>query len=325
MHSLVPCLVTGAAGFIASHLSEALAQAGHPVVGVDCFDPYYDERLKRRNLECVCAHPGFSFMQGDVCDGEMLERVFAEHQPRIVFHLAARAGVRGSIQDPELYTRMNVDATVTLLEAARKHGVERFVLASSSSVYGASNSLPFSEDQRIDKPESPYAATKVAAEALSYTYSRIHKLPVTCLRFFTVYGPRQRPDLAISKFVGLMLQDKPIPVYGDGTASRDFTFVGDIVRGIVATMHALELGEPGCFEVINLGSDRPITVLQMVEGIEAALGQKAVIDWQPPAPGDVPHTWASVEKAGRLLQWKPQTSLADGLSAFVDWYRKSLA
>jgi UDP-glucuronate 4-epimerase len=211
---------------------------------------------------------------------------------------------------------------VNLLSKAAEEGVARFVFGSSSSVYGADNEVPFSEDQRITMPISPYAASKVAGEAYCHSFHHLYDLPVVCLRFFTVFGPRQRPDLAMNKFIRLILADQPIPVYGDGSASRDFTYVGDIVRGIMAAAEHPDLASPDTFETINLGSDEPITVLEMVAAIEDVIGRQAQIDWQPLSPGDVPRTWANVRKAKTLLNWQPQVSIQEGLSAFADWYRQ---
>ena len=319
MASKKTCLVTGAAGFIASHLSEALIAEGYEVVGIDNFDPYYDAAVKHRNLGALQQQPGFSFIEGDIRSAEFLGECFHRHRPDIVFHLAARAGVRGSVAEPIVYTDINVMGTVNLLTAAAAEGIERFIFGSSSSVYGAANEVPFSEDQPITRPISPYAASKVAGEAYCYAFHHLYELPMVCLRFFTVYGPRQRPDLAINKFTRLMLAGEPIPVYGDGSASRDYTYVGDIVRGVLAAADRPHLAAPDTFEVINLGSDRPITVLELVEAIEHVVGSKARIAWQPLSPGDVPRTWASIAKAKRVLNWEPGTDLLEGLHAFADW------
>jgi len=315
-------LVTGAAGFIGSHLSEGLLEAGHRVVGIDCFDPYYDPLLKRANAAGLREHPNFTLVEGDIRDTDTLSMCFQKHKINVVAHLAARAGVRSSVEDPLFYTQNNVFGTVNLLQAAVERGVERFVFGSSSSVYGATNEVPFSEDQRIMTPASPYAASKVAGEAYCYSYNHLYDLPVVCLRFFTVFGPRQRPDLAINKFTRLMLADKPLPVYGDGSASRDFTYVGDIVRGIMAAGELPELASPDTFEVINLGSDTPFTVMDIVRALELLLGIKAKIEWQPLCPGDVPRTWANIDKARRVLDWEPKTKMADGLRAFIQWCRQ---
>lgn len=313
-------LITGAAGFVGSNLSEALVSEGYCVIGIDNFDPYYPAALKRANIVNLQQAPDFTFIEGDIRDTESLREVFSIHRPDVVVHLAARAGIRGSVSDALVYTDLNVMGTASLLSAVADSDIERFVFGSSSSVYGASTDVPFREDQPITKPESPYAASKVAGEAYCHTYHRLYNLPVVCLRFFTVFGPRQRPDLAINKFVRLMLNDEPIPVYGDGTASRDFTFVGDIVRGIIAAAQHPALGAPDSFEIFNLGNDGPLTVLDLVREIEQATGKRAQIRWEPPSPGDVPRTWANIDKAKQVLGWQPEVTMAEGLRAFVEWY-----
>jgi len=317
MASQRTCLVTGAAGFIGSYLSEALVTAGHNVVALDNFDPFYDPALKHRNIAGLLDDPRLVLVEGDIRDTELVAGCFQQHNPDAVVHLAARGGVRGSVADPLLYTDVNVTGTVTVLAAAAEHHVERFIFGSSSSVYGAANTLPFTEDQSVAGPISPYAASKVAAEAYCHTFGALYGLPVVCLRLFGVYGPRQRPDLAISKFYRLMLAGQALPVYGDGSASRDLTYVTDIVSGILAALQQPALATPGSFEIINLGSGAPVTVLELIRALEEILGCEVEIDWQPPAPGDVPHTWASIEKAKRVLGWQPTTSLPDGLAQFV--------
>lgn len=304
-------LVTGAAGFIGSHVSEALVKRGDRVIGIDNFDDHYDPRIKRANLAGLLARDAFELIEGDVRDDDALGWAFYR-RPEAVIHLAAKGGVRASIADPEGYLDCNVRGTLRVLQAAVRHGVSRFVFGSSSSVYGAGNTVPFSEEQPTDRPVSPYAATKIAAEALCHTWRHLHGLPMVCLRFFTVYGPRQRPDLAISTFVRLMRAGEPIPQFGDGTSLRDYTYVADIVRGVLA---ALEL-EAG-YEVINLGSDRPISLSDLIALIGAVMGVEPRIERLPDQPGDVPRTWADISKAERLLGWRPQWSMEDGLREFV--------
>jgi UDP-glucuronate 4-epimerase len=316
-------LVTGAAGFIGSHLCEALVARGERVIGMDNFDPFYDPALKRENIADLLRRPegphggGFELVEGDICDAELVEQTFAQRQLRAVIHLAARAGVRPSIKEPAAYARTNAEGTVVLLEAARRAEVERFVFGSSSSVYGAVNEVPFSEDQPVDRPISPYAASKVAAEGFCYAYHQLYGMPIVCLRFFTVYGPRQRPDLAINKFVRLMLAGQAIPQYGDGSSSRDYTYIEDIVRGVLAAYDSgLE------YEIINLGNSSPVGLNEMIQAVGEAVGVQPVIEQLPDQPGDVPRTYASVEKAGRLLGWEPKWTLAEGLRSFVEWYRQ---
>jgi len=307
-------LVTGGAGFIGSHLCEALAARGDRVTVLDNFDGYYERALKESNLARALA-AGVKLLEGDIRSEDDVAKAYAAAKPEVVVHLAARAGVRPSIAQPVLYSQVNVDGTTVMLEAARKAGTRRFVFASSSSVYGARSNPPFREDDRIDRPVSPYAATKAAGECLCATWTHLYQLETVGLRFFTVFGPRQRPDLAISKFVKLIRAGKPLPFFGDGSTARDYTFIGDIVRGVVAAAdHAWPQFEP-----INLGGSHSVSLREMVAGIEHALGQKAVLDRQPDQPGDVPLTSASVEKAGRLLGWQPKVGFAEGLSRYVQW------
>ncbi len=309
-------IVTGAAGFIGSHVSEALVQRGDRVIGLDSFDPYYDPAIKRHNVSGLIEDERFELIEGDIRDPETVADAFDCGRITGVIHLAARAGVRPSIADPIDYVTTNVEGTVGLLEAARRSGVKRFIFGSSSSVYGAANQVPFSEDQRIDRPISPYAATKVAGEAHCYTHHHLYDLPVVVLRFFTVYGPRQRPDLAINKFVRLLEAGEAIPQYGDGSSSRDYTFINDIVRGVLAAYDS-DLN----WEIINLGSSAPIRLDEMIGAVAEAVGVEPRINVMNDQPGDVPRTYASVEKAARLLEWSPEWSLADGLAEFVRWYR----
>lgn len=314
-------LVTGAAGFIGSHVGEALVARGDRVIGLDNFDPYYDPAIKRRNLAELIACDRFSLLEGDIRDPAAVEEAFTAARPITgVIHLAARAGVRPSIEQPLEYASTNVDGTVNLLEAARRHEVARFIFGSSSSVYGAANTVPFSEDQRIDRPISPYAATKVAGEALCYTWHHLHALPMVLLRFFTVYGPRQRPDLAISKFVRLLEAGEPIPQFGDGSSSRDYTYVADIARGVLAA-----LDSNFDFEIINLGSSSPIRLDEMIEAVGEAVGVEPVVNVLDNQPGDVPRTYADVGRAKRLLGWEPRWTLAEGLREFVAWHRRTSA
>ncbi|MGC9319375.1 MAG: GDP-mannose 4,6-dehydratase [Armatimonadota bacterium] len=309
-------LVTGAAGFIGSHLSEALVARGDRVIGLDNFDPYYDPAIKRRNVAELVQDERFQLIEGDICDPEAVERAFGYGLDGVI-HLAARAGVRPSIEDPVAYARVNVDGTAVLLQAAREHGLDRFVFGSSSSVYGAANEVPFSEDQRVDRPISPYAASKVGAEALCYTWHHLYRMAIVVLRFFTVYGPRQRPDLAINKFVRLLEAGEPIPQYGDGSSSRDYTYVADIVRGIIAAWES-DLQ----WEIINLGSSAPVRLDEMIAAVGEAVGVEPVVEVLEDQPGDVPRTYASIDRARRLLGWEPRWSLAEGLREFVAWHRE---
>ncbi len=310
-------LLTGGAGFIGSHVAEGLVKRGDHVTVLDCFDNFYDPAIKRRTAARL-TKLGVTFVEGDLRNVADVEKAFAAAgQGAGVIHLAARAGVRPSIAQPLLYSEVNVDGTTNMLEAARKAKASRFVFASSSSVYGARSNAPFSEEDRIDRPVSPYAATKIAGEMLCATFAHLYGLETCALRFFTVYGPRQRPDLAIAKFARLIGRNEIVPFFGDGKTARDYTFVDDTARGVIA---ALDHRWPQ-FEVLNLGGSRPVTLSALVSGIEKALGQKAKLDHQPDQPGDVPLTCAATEKAERLLGWKATTPIDEGLARFAEWFK----
>jgi len=316
-------LLTGGAGFIGSHLAEALLRRGCELHIVDNLDSFYPSPWKEANLEEVRRAGEYEFHPVDICERDSLRQVIATARPDVVIHLAARAGVRPSIEQPCLYERVNVAGTLNLLEFSQKFGVSKFIFGSSSSVYGATSRAPFSEDQAELRPISPYAATKLAGEMLGYTYSHLYGLPVVCLRFFTVYGPRQRPDLAIRKFTALIETGKPVPMFGDGSAARDYTYIEDIVAGVLAAVDydTLPSSCSAPFEVFNLGNCHPVKLTELVELLERVTGRKAVRDWRPPQPGDVPLTWADISKAKRLLGYEPGTCLEEGLASFVDWYR----
>jgi UDP-glucuronate 4-epimerase len=311
-----PVLVTGGAGFIGSHVVDRLLADGERVVVIDDFNDFYDPAVKRANVAAHLQHPAYTLVEGDIRDAALVERVFAEHGPRRVIHLAARAGVRPSLEEPLLYETTNVVATLILLEACRRHGVTKLVFGSSSSVYGVNAKVPFSEDDPIAQTISPYAATKAAGELHCHAYSHLYGLPIVCLRFFTVYGPRQRPDLAIHKFAKLIAAGKPIPVFGDGRTERDYTYVDDIVAGILGALAY----EGSRFEILNLGNSRTVSLADLIAGLERALGKAAVIDRQPLQPGDVPRTFAETAKARRLLGYAPDTPIDVGLARFVAWF-----
>ena len=308
-------LVTGGAGFIGSHLSEKLLGQGHEVAILDDLNDFYSPERKRDNLAQVGRAGRVAFYEGDIRDEATVQRAFEEHQPDAVIHLAARAGVRPSLEAPLLYERVNVGGTMVLLEAARKAGAAKFVFASSSSIYGIANQVPFSEADQVNLPVSPYAATKIAGEKICFTYSHLYGIKTVCLRFFTVYGPRQRPDLAIRKFTELMLAGRRIPLFGDGSTGRDYTFVEDIVEGIVAA-----LAYDCSYEVFNLGNSSPVTLRAMMETLEECIGTKARIEWLPEQPGDVPITYADTAKARRLLGYEPKTAFSEGIAKFVQWH-----
>ena len=312
-------LVTGGAGFIGSHVCERLLRDGHSVWAFDDLNPFYDPQLKRANLRDIQALAlPFEFFHGDLADADAVNEIFSSVKFDQVIHLAARAGVRPSLEQPALYQRVNVEGTVNLLEAARKTGVKKLTLASSSSVYGVNAKIPFSESDPIFSAISPYAASKLACEALGHTYHHVYGFDVAMLRFFTVYGPRQRPDLAIHKFTRLIDAGKPIPVFGDGSTARDHTFVSDIVDGVMACTKN-EFG----FEIFNLGESQTVKLSELISLIENALGKKAVIDRQPLQPGDVPITFADISKARARLSYNPQVQAAKGIPLFVDWFRKN--
>ncbi len=311
-------LVTGGAGFVGSHLVEALLPKGHSVGVVDNLDDFYPPARKRQNLEEIARVGKFSFHESDICNLNALRPVFEKERPEVVVHAAARAGVRPSIEQPKLYEEVNVAGTLNLLELARTFGVRKFIFISSSSVYGATARAPFCEDHVEMRPISPYAATKLAGELMAYTYSHLYSLPVVSLRLFTVYGPRQRPDLAIHKFAASLVAGKPIPIFGDGSTGRDYTYVGDIVAGILA---AIDYGTT--YDVFNLGNSHPIKLLDLVRQLEEVTGKRAQLAFLPMQPGDVPLTWADVTKSRRLLGYEPRTSLREGLEKFWQWFQAS--
>jgi len=313
-------LVTGGAGFIGSHLAARLAANGVQVTILDELNDFYSPSLKRANLEEAAQCGAFELKEADICDRVSVRDIFRAGRFDTVVHLAARAGVRPSLDDPLLYERVNVGGTLVLLEAAREFGVGKFIFASSSSVYGATNNVPFQESDLNLLPVSPYAATKLAGEKLCYTYSHLYGLSVICLRFFTVYGPRQRPDLAIRKFAERMLRGEPIPFFGDGSSARDYTFVNDTVAGIFAA-----LPYETKYDIFNLGNSTPVSLLDLVRALEDALGIAAKLDRQPDQPGDVPITFADISKARRELGYNPQTNIRDGLTAMADWLKTSVA
>jgi UDP-glucuronate 4-epimerase len=310
-------LVTGGAGFIGSHLVERLLGRGHEVVVVDDFNDFYDPATKRRNVQAFTKRA--QVVEADIRDAARLREIFASNRFDTIFHLAARAGVRPSLAQPQLYTQVNIAGTQNLLELAREFGIERFVFASSSSVYGVNQKVPFSEDDPIFRPISPYAATKLAGEALCHVYHHLYGIDMVCLRFFTVYGPRQRPDLAIHKFTHSIASGKPIEMYGDGSAARDYTHIDDILQGVLTCLDK-DFG----FEIINLGESRTVKLLELVGLIEKALGKRAEIRQLPPQPGDVPITYADITKAKRLLGYRPQVPIEDGIARFVDWFQRDM-
>jgi UDP-glucuronate 4-epimerase len=306
-------LVTGAAGFIGSHAAEALRSAGHAVVGVDSFCNFYDRRWKEANLKTA----KIDVEEIDITDGPAITRLIGRLKPYAILHLAAMAGVRPSIERPAYYSKVNVEGTTHLLQAAIENKVQKFLFASSSSVYGNQRKVPFSEEDDVNEPISPYAATKRAGELICHSYWHLYRMPISCLRFFTVYGPRQRPDLAIHKFTRLIAAGKPIPIFGDGSSSRDYTFVADIARGILAALERCDR-----YRIYNLGGSEPVTLWHLVTELEKALGKKAIIDRKPAQPGDVERTFADLTRSTAELGYRPQTPLTEGLKNFVSWFKE---
>jgi UDP-glucuronate 4-epimerase len=312
----VKLLVTGGAGFIGSHFADRRLAHGDRVVVLDDFNDFYDPAVKRANVAPHLEDPRYRLVEGDIRDRTLVFRLFEEEKFDAVVHLAARAGVRPSLSEPVLYEEVNCVGTLHLLEAAVAHGKPRFVFASSSSVYGVNSNLPFSEEDPIERPISPYAATKRAGELHAYVAHHVHGLQAVCLRFFTVYGPRQRPEMAIAKFIRALERDEPIPFFGDGSSRRDYTYIDDIMDGVEAA-----LNRPGGFDIINLGGARPVTLAALVAAIEEATGKKARLDRRPEQPGDVPVTYAAVQKAERVLGFRARVPLEQGLAAAVAWQR----
>ena len=313
-------LVTGGAGFIGSHLCERLLREGHSVICLDNFDSYYDPNLKIRNVQNLGRkYPDrFEIITGDIRNGQHLRGLFEKNRIDAVFHLAARAGVRPSIADPLLYEDVNLKGTTTLLEACKEFGIKDFIFASSSSVYGENQRVPFSETDLDIQPISPYGATKRAGELLCYTYHHLYEMNIACLRIFTAYGPRQRPEMAIHKFTSLMDQEKEIQMYGDGSSKRDYTYIDDLIDGMMAVFQRHK-----GFEIYNLGESQTTSLKELIGLIESALGKKAKIKVMEPQPGDVSITYADITKAKRLLNYQPKVSMDEGIRRFVEWYKEN--
>jgi UDP-glucuronate 4-epimerase len=298
------------------------------VICLDNFDDFYAPTIKQANVQqwqtSAATATCLTFRQGDIRDHPFLRRLFQEEAIDVVIHLAARAGVRPSIEQPLLYSEVNIQGTLNLLECCREFHVRQFLFGSSSSVYGERTHGPFAEDTDVSRPVSPYAATKRAGELLCYTYSHLYRLRIACLRFFTVYGPRQRPDLAIHKFARLMARGTPLPVYGDGTSQRDYTYVDDIVDGIVRAWEWLQRGdlEAERYDIFNLGGSHPVPLLELIRLLETALGYEAILDWQPAQPGDVPITFADLRKSQTILGYHPQVDIATGIQRFAEWFQQ---
>ncbi len=313
-------LITGVAGFIGSNLADLLVDSNY-ITGIDNFDSFYSREIKEDNIKNLINNSNFSFYEMDLLDLGELDEICRIEKIDTIIHLAAKAGVRPSIVDPVGYTRHNIEATVNILEAARKNGIKNIILASSSSVYGNNVKIPFSEEDNVDFPISPYAASKKACELMSHSFAKLHNQKIAVLRFFTVYGRRQRPDLAIAKFTRMIDHGEPIPFYGDGTTERDYTYIDDITEGIKKCMDWLVNQDEGCWDVFNLGENQTTTLSSLVKTIEGVLGKKAVLDKQPMQPGDVKRTFADIGKAKRIFGYSPKTQIKEGISEYVGYYR----
>lgn len=310
-------LITGCAGFIGSHLAGYLLETGnHKIIGIDNFDAFYDNDIKLKNIIRITENLNFTLIKGDLRDTSFLDSCFMSHNIDIVIHLAAKAGVRPSIINPKEYYDVNINGTLNLLEVMKKYNVKKMLFASSSSVYGNNDKLPFTEHDFVDHPISPYAASKKAGELLCHTYSHLYGFDIFCLRFFTVYGPCQRPDMAIHKFINNILNDKPISMFGNGETIRDYTFIDDIIKGIVAAMSNLK-----GFDVFNLGESKTISLIELIKMIESLTGKKAIIEKKPMQVGDVEATYADISKARKLLGYNPKFSMRQGLSAQIKWMK----
>ncbi|MCD4670786.1 MAG: GDP-mannose 4,6-dehydratase [Actinomycetia bacterium] len=312
-------LITGGAGFIGSHLSEKIIGLGHRVICIDNFNDCYDPAIKEYNLKDIIDNENFILHKADIVDRTAVHEIFSSHNIDIVIHLAARAGVRPSLSNAALYEKVNVEGTINLLESCRGRSINRFIFASSSSVYGGNKKVPFSETDKVDFPISPYAATKKSGELICYTYHHLYNISVLAFRFFTVYGPRQRPGMAIHKFVRKIFNGDPIEIYGDGSSSRDYTYIDDIINGITGSLDLVS-----GYEIINLGNSYPVRLLDLVKLIEEKTGRKAVIKHVEPQPGDVFITYADIERAKKLIEYDPRTPIEEGLGYFIDWYREKL-
>ncbi len=309
-------LVTGAAGFIGSNLVETLLHRGFIVIGLDNFDHFYDPKIKRANIAWFVKNPNFRLVESDILNSDSLDQLFSDEKPDLVIHLAARAGVRPSIEDPKLYQRVNIEGTLNVLECMKKYSIKKLIMASSSSVYGNNKKTPYAEADVVDFAISPYAATKKACEVIAHTYFHLYGIETFCLRFFTVYGPRQRPEMAIHQFTRRIQENKPITLFGDGSSLRDYTYIDDIVNGIVEC-----IGHLKGFEIINLGESQTTSLIDLVRIIESEMDIKATIQWLPMQPGDVQKTFADITKAEKMIGYRPQIKIEEGIALFIKWFR----
>lgn len=310
-------LITGGAGFIGSHLCEKLIDLNHKIICIDNFNNYYNPKIKENNLKNIIDNKNFTLYRLDILNKEKINEIFSSQKINIIIHLAARAGVRSSLSNALLYEAVNVQGTINLLEACKDYGIKKFIFASSSSVYGDNKKVPFSEDDNVDNPVSPYGATKKSGELICYTYHHLYDISILCFRLFTVYGPRQRPEMAIHKFTRHILEEKPIEVYGNGTSSRDYTYIDDIISGIISSLDKIN-----GYEIINLGNSKPINLLKLINLIEKVISRKAVIKYADAQPGDVFTTYADIRKAKKMLKYQPETSIEEGIENFIKWYKK---
>ena len=309
--------VTGGAGFIGSHLCEKLISLGSKIICIDSFDDFYNPAIKEDNISEVTGSNHFKLYRSDITNPTQMEKIFSENSIDMVIHLAARAGVRPSIEKPLLYERVNILGTINLLECCKKYNISKFIFASSSSVYGGNKKIPFSEKDNVDHPISPYAATKKAGELICYTYYDLYKISIYCFRFFTVYGPRQRPEMAIHKFTRLILGGEEIEIYGDGSSSRDYTYIDDVISGITKSLNTVK-----GFEVINLGNSNTVKLIDLIRLIEITTGKKGNLKFTKSQPGDVFATYADIRKARKMLKYLPETNIEEGLIKFVKWYKE---
>lgn len=310
-------LITGGAGFIGSHLCDRLVQDGHRVTCLDNFDPFYNPQIKRGNISGLAGRDNYRLVEGDIRDLNLLQSIFQEDQaPEVVIHLAAKAGVRPSIEDPLVYQEVNMNGTANILEMCRHHGVQKLIYASSSSVYGNNRKIPFAEDDPVDHPISPYAATKKAGELLCHTYHHLFGLPISCLRFFTVYGPRQRPEMAIHKFARLIRDGQRLPVFGDGGSDRDYTYIDDIIDGVTRAIEHCS-----GYRIFNLGESQTTTLSSLITLLEESMGATAILDYQPMQPGDVQRTYADLTRSREELGYCPSVPVEHGIPLFVEWFK----
>lgn len=310
-------IVTGGAGFIGSHLCEKLLKLGHRILCIDNFNDFYDPRIKRNNIKGIIENPDFKLFEVDILSQAEINNIFSSYPIDLVIHLAARAGVRPSITQPLLYEKVNVIGTLNILEACKKNKINKLIFASSSSIYGANKKIPFSEEDSVDFPVSPYAFTKKSGELICYTYHHLYNIDTICVRFFTVYGPRQRPEMAIHKFTRKIFNKEPIDIYGDGSSSRDYTYIDDIINGVINM-----IGKVKGYEIVNLGNSYPVKLIDLVHLIEDTTGIKATINFTPSMPGDVFITCADIRKARKYYNYNPKVTIKEGLIKFIDWYKE---